>query len=112
MAKDDYGVVCYKVLSYLYRCLKEGIEPNITQAEEFTGINHVYFKAVIADLFDCGYVRCNLKTYPPRTYEGLSITFLGVEYLEESSYMSKVKKFLGKAFEISLKAAIEAAKAM
>lgn len=25
MAADDFDVICYKVLAYLYRCIKEGV---------------------------------------------------------------------------------------
>ena len=35
MAADDFDVVVFKVLSYLYQCIKEGVEPNPDKAQEF-----------------------------------------------------------------------------
>ena len=32
MAFDDYEVVVCKVLAYLYKCLKSGVEPSVAQA--------------------------------------------------------------------------------
>lgn len=32
MASDDFDVVQFKVLSYLYQCIKEGVEPSPEQA--------------------------------------------------------------------------------
>ena len=29
MASDDMHVVMYKILKYLYECLKKGVEPNM-----------------------------------------------------------------------------------
>lgn len=112
MEKDDYSVVMYKVLAYLYQCLKDGVNPNATHAQEITGINEVYWQAVIADMLDNGYIRCDVKFYPPGEYKGLTITAKGVEYLDENPRMAKAKAFLGKAFEVALKAAIEATAAI
>lgn len=112
MAKDDYSVVVYKVLAYLYQSIKEGVYPNIIQTKEITGINEVYLKAVVADLADRGYVRFDMKFFPNGEYRGLSITGEGVEYLEENPKMASVKSFLGKAFDVVVAAMIEAAKAI
>ena len=35
MAADDFDVVVFKVLSYLYQCIKAGVEPNPDKAQEF-----------------------------------------------------------------------------
>ena len=29
MSKDDYHVLAYRILAYLYECLKEGIRPSM-----------------------------------------------------------------------------------
>ena len=43
MAKDDYYVIVYQILTYLYQCLKSGKEvaPN-TQKEAVDGLLHGY----------------------------------------------------------------------
>ncbi len=107
MASDDYAVVMYKVLSYLYQCLKDGVEPSPAKAQELAGVNPVYYKAVAADLVDCGYARRDVLFCDGST-RGLSITAKGVQHLEESPRMEAAKRFLGESFKAVLKAAVEA----
>lgn len=109
--KTNYHAIYYKVLIYLYECLEEGIYPNVYKCEEVAGVNRIYYEAVIDDMLENGYARCDIKTYP-KTYQGLSITCKGVEFLEENTKMAKAKEFLGAAFEATLKIAIEATKAL
>lgn len=35
MEANDYHVVVYQIHSYLYKCLKDGIEPNWDSIEKF-----------------------------------------------------------------------------
>ena len=35
MAADDFDAVVFKVLSYLYQCIKDGVEPNPDKEQEF-----------------------------------------------------------------------------
>lgn len=113
MSADDFDVVVFKVLTYLYQCIKDGVEPNPDKAQEFAKINPVYWRAVIADLVDRKLVAAaTLKTLGETRYYGLRITSAGVEYLDESPKMHKVKKFLGPALDVALHAFIEATKAL
>ena len=34
MSRDDFEVVAYKILVYLYACLKAGAEPSVAKAQE------------------------------------------------------------------------------
>ena len=110
MAKDDMHVVIYKVLTYLYQCLKEGIKPNVYQAQKVCDINAVYWNAVVQDCIEHKYIAVPFKDPFTETYTELRITSDGVEYLENAKPMNKVKQFIGKAFEIVLKNAIEITK--
>ena len=42
MAKDDYFVVMYKILAYLYQCLKDGVKPNIG----VVGLHNLYYQTL------------------------------------------------------------------
>ncbi len=110
MAKDDMHVVIYKILTYLYQCLKEGVEPNVQQAQKICGINPVYWNAVVGECIDCGYIKVPVKRLFDSEYDKLKITLNGVEYLEESKPISRVRQVIGEAFEAVLKSAIEVSK--
>lgn len=111
MSKDDFSVVMYKLLAYLYRCLKEGVQPNLDTAQEMCGCNDVYWQAVLADALSRDLIAGN----PIRDWSGgivrivnVRITLDGSEYLEGNSKMAEIKAFLGKAFEVVLANAIQA----
>ena len=112
MAKDDYFVVMYKILAYLYQCLKDGVKPNIDKAKEVVGINKVYWNAVICDCIENGYIRTPIKFINLEDCRDISVTSKGIEYLEENSHLQKAKNFLGVAFEATLKVAVQATKAI
>lgn len=117
MAPDDFEVIAYKVISYAYGCIKEGVEPSWEKAEEVAKCNAVYFRAVVASLSSSGYIA---ETRPYEDMNGdvlgwsdpLRVTLEGVEFLESNSAMGRVKRFLGKAWEGVLAAAIGATAAL
>lgn len=111
MAPDDYAVVVYKVLSYLYECIKKDVVPNVDKAREVSRVGDAYFGSVAAYLVSRGYVLGEClrdMNGGVMSVESLSITLEGVEYLEENSRMRKARAFLGKAFEGALSAAVAA----
>ncbi|RGM70765.1 hypothetical protein DXB98_09305 [Collinsella sp. OM07-12] len=113
MAADDFDVVVFKVLSYLYQCIKDGVEPNPAKAQELAKINPVYWRAVVSDLIDRKLVVATvLKTTGETLYYDLRITSAGVDYLNESPKMRKVKEFLGTALDVAIHIAVEATKAL
>lgn len=110
MTKDDMHVVVYKILTYLYQCLKDGVEPNIKQAQKLCEINPLYWNAVIDNCIDRGLIKVPFKSPFKDMYDDLQITLCGVEYLEDAKPMNRVKQIIGEAFEVVLKSAIEVSK--
>lgn len=107
MSKDDMHVVIYKILTYLYQCLKEGVKPNVQQAQKICNINPIYWNAVVDDCIDKGYIKVPIKSPFTEVYYELRITSDGVEYLDEAKPMNKVKQVIGEAFDVVLKSAVE-----
>ena len=110
MAKDDYPVIAYQVLAYLYHCLKGGlpVEASMLQADgKLFQINERYWAFILTALCGEGFIT-GLKTTPVygRPYpliddlEGLMITPRGIEYLSENSWMQKTKDLLKDAKSI------------
>ena len=56
MASDDFEVVAFKILSYLYRCMKVGKKVDIAALRQLVGCNEAYFGAVVRSLQSKGYV--------------------------------------------------------
>lgn len=103
MARDDYFVVVYKILAYLYDCLKSGKTPdihNVLIAETY-GINESYFEYIITELLEEGYIK-GISTFKVMGKTNLSIKITpniaikpkGIEYLQENSTIAKAKNFL------------------
>lgn len=110
MAKDDMDVIIYKILRYLYDCMKAGKTPMLEDmccSCKLFNIPQSYWKYIIYELIKSGYVRGFIYSY---TKDGLvvtmtdsvSITLDGVHFLEENKRMKKVKEFLGRSFEVVL----------
>ena len=59
MAKDDYHVIVYQILSYLYQCLKKG-EPidgdKLNYGSELLRINRSYWAYVIYNMHRMGLI--------------------------------------------------------
>lgn len=103
MARDDYFVIVYKILTYLYECLKTAKSPdvfNILIAEKY-GIEESYFEYIIMELFEAGYIEgINVIPITGTKRKGVKITSeiiikpKGIEYLQENSMLSKAKGIL------------------
>lgn len=101
MAKDDYYVIVYKILAYLYVQLKAGkpIDAEMISADgKLFNINVKYHSYVISNLVNDGYIKAPLeKTWGDESIVDLStceITPRGIEYLFENSLLEKAKKML------------------
>lgn len=110
MSKDDYFVIVFKVLSYLYKCVKEGVKPSAEKARELANCNDVYWEMIFRNLIDDGYIKADVMSVwsGKQLVQNLCITTKGVEFLENNSTMHSVKDFLGTAFETVVYAAIKA----
>jgi hypothetical protein len=114
MAADDFDVVVFKLLSYLYTCLKAGVEPRGAKALEISGCNSVYFKAVLKSLKNDGLINGNLSFAwggDPVLFD-ISITQSGARYVSENAAMKKAARFLGQAFLTTLELAVAATAAL
>jgi hypothetical protein len=95
VSKDDFEVVAYKVLSYLYACLKAGAEPSDSYARQVSGVNDVYYCAVVRSLMSKGLVEPFGEIRDiggdVLTFAGTpSLTMDGAAYLRDDAAMRRV----------------------
>jgi hypothetical protein len=101
MAKDDFFVIAYKIMAYLYACMKAGEEPQCDEiSPERFNIPEKYWYDIITNLYNKGYIDGVKEVHAPwqkqtiyRTYNTV-ITIEGIEYLENNSTMAKAKETL------------------
>ena len=110
MAKDDMDVIIYKILRYMYECMKRGHAPRLEDMCcncSFFKIPERYWNQIIIELAESGYVRGFLyRTTKDGAVvtmtDSVTITLAGVHFLEENSRMKKAGQFLGSASEVVL----------
>ena len=100
MANDDYFVLAYRILKYLYECFKAGARADTDAfGPDALGINNGYWVNLIESLYNEGYITGvafpiavgairSAKVYDAR------ITQKGIEFLEDNSRMKKAAEFL------------------
>ena len=114
MSNNDMHVLIYKILNYLYECLKKGIHVDLAEFIRDCNLENVseqYWQSVIEELDQHGYIKgVIIKSTKTQKIvllkDNFGITLEGVEYLQENSMMSKVKDLLGSSYEIALEATI------
>lgn len=85
MASDDFEVVQYKILSYLYDCIKAGAIPNIDKMKELVKVNDIYFETVFDDLLEDGLVSATyVGAWGSKLYLDPRITAAGAAFLKEN----------------------------
>lgn len=104
MAKDDYGVIIYHILSYLYKFFKKNIKVDKSYLEpqgELFNINTNYWTFIIYNLVKDGYIDGVTLTnvwgenYPIiSNLENMKITPKDIEYLTDNSFIQKAKELL------------------
>lgn len=103
MAKDDYFVITYKFLSYLYTCLKQGkkVEKEyLLHDGVLFNINYSYWLYIVENLVNEGYIEhiSNVTAgggyYVKGQLEGCRITPKGIGYITDNSTFKRVQKFL------------------
>lgn len=102
MAKDDYFYVVYRILSYLYQCLKRGHRPDITRISyggDLCGINKRYWLYIMKNMLAQGFVEGIFIAAGVGEYEfdiggleDIEITPMGIEYLCENGTIAKARK--------------------
>lgn len=101
MAKDDYFVIAYKLLTIIYVSLKSGKTVSNDQLKELSeGIPYQYWEYILKTLSAEGYVS---GVIPVSSLSGnsikiinLQITPKGIEYLQDNSMMKKAGNFVKK----------------
>ena len=109
MAKDDMQVLFCKILVYLYKVLKGTQKKDIYYIQPRTydfPISKEYLQTILIELYEKGYIR-NLiyqKAYSSDVvyfnYDGIEITYDGVEFLRENSTMQKIARTLKETIPI------------
>jgi hypothetical protein len=104
VAKDDYFVFVYRVLAYLYDCLKGERTLDFDYLRPLTKdfpIEEEYFDYIIENLYKDGYVEgvvlvpiLGVAQSKIKYTASLRITPKGIEYLIDNSMMAKAKEFL------------------
>jgi len=104
MAKNDYHVLAYRLLAYLYACLKDDVQPDLDYLRFNTNhfpIGEVYWHYLLENLLLEGFITgVVLVPIPGRLDKGIKIqpniriTPAGIEYMKENSSMEKAKVFL------------------
>lgn len=109
MTKDDYFVVVYQVLAYLYKTLKEGEEVNeelLKPESKYLKINEKYWSYIIENMLSDGYIRGVSLTFAmghqlvDYDLSKCQITPKGIEYLCDNSTLKKAYRFLKEAKSI------------
>lgn len=102
MAHDDMHVIMYKILAYLYDCMKKGERPDerhYSHDGDVLAIPEPYWSSIMAELVGHGYVR---GVAIVREWGGgiiakptdPAITMEGVAFLRENLSMRKALEFL------------------
>ena len=104
MAKDDYNVVVFKILTYLYACLKRTTlfdERVFKQIIDKQSIPDEYLTDILRMMTEEDLITGLAFTKPwgntyilANEYGDMRITSSGINYLSENSTMSKVRDIL------------------
>lgn len=96
-------VVMYKIIAYLYDCMKKGVEPcDSAWGPEALGIPYSYWRLIVIELVSHGYVAGIKVSSVPGCEQSItilhpSVTMEGVQFAQENSMMGKAKQFLTEA---------------
>lgn len=110
MAKDDYHVIVYQILSYLYQRLKRGEQVDakmLMHNSPLLNINRKYWAYIIYHMSESGLIEGisfidldGLDVPYAHEIAQCRITPLGIEYLCDNSFMEKAKRFIKEAADI------------
>lgn len=95
MEKDDYFVIAYRILHYLYKCFMSGETPDMDViSPDALKINPGGFVNVMESLSDKGYIKgvCFPRSIGAPVgvkFSDLKITQDGIEFLQENSSIQK-----------------------
>lgn len=107
MAYNDMDVVIYKILTYLYECMKNGVKPreeDMCSSAKLFRIPAQYWAQIIEEMQEEGLIKgfSFLRTKEGKLIEmsdDARITIKGGQYLSDNSRMKEVAAFLGAGFQ-------------
>lgn len=109
MAKNDYFVIVYKILKYLYKCLKNSESISLSylacETKDFP-VTQEYWEYIMEHMIEDGLIdglkvcRSDTGFTVIKGLQNTRITPIGIEYLQENSMMQKAKEFLLTVSEI------------
>ncbi len=116
MAQNDMEVIMYKILSYMYECMKAGKRPrmeDICHSCQMFQIPRPYWEQIMCELISRGLIRGFLVKRTKdimliQMMDNPGITFEGRQFLVENSGMKRAADFLGNAFSVLLDGIIAA----
>ena len=100
MARDDYYVIVYQILAYLYQKLKKGqdIDPKeISNDCTLFKINRKYWEYIMINMYKQGLIEgiilVNIDNYGTKVsrLEECQITPVGIAFLNENSFIQQAK---------------------
>lgn len=103
MARDDYPVIVYQILAYLYTQLKSGepVDARMLEAgSKYLNINERYWTFIMKNLLNEGFITGVMitktfgDTFIVDHLENAMITPKGIEHLTDNSFLNKAKEFL------------------
>lgn len=109
MAKDDYHVIVYKLLAYLYRCLKDGeaIQADLLEpGSRMFNVNQNYWGYIMENMQKQGYIEHITLTFAMGhelmdwDVSKCRITPQGIEYLQANRAIKRAYEFLRSIKEI------------
>lgn len=116
MAKDDFHVIVYQILAYLYQCLKSGdaVDSKMLGKDspffiaDGKPLSDRYWCYVLYQMQRMGLIegilfsgRVNNYSFErPLRWDGCMITPVGIEYLTDNSFLAKAREFLKDAKSI------------
>lgn len=115
MVYNDMDVIIYKILSYLYECMKNGVAPreeDMCSSAKLLRIPERYWLQIIEEMQAEGLIRgfafINTKDGKiAQMSEDARITIKGGQFLEENSRMKEVRSFLGESFKTVLTSTVQ-----
>lgn len=109
MAKDDYHVIIYKILAYLYQQLKNDNEIDtdyLVAHGKLFRINDKYYLYIMKNIIDSGLVDGvevveDMSGIYVDKLDQIEITPKGIEYLLDNRFIEKAKQFLKDIKEVT-----------
>ena len=107
--KDDYYVIVYKLLSYLYSCLKNCIPVDVDNLREIikVDIKDPYWEYIILELYKDGYIDGVMVVKyigdideHAKIARNLRIKPKGIDFLDNNSRFNKIREALKEAGEV------------